>query len=131
MRDLLRELNEWDEWPPAWKPEPGDILVGKVLHYDKGYTPYGEVRTCIVEQDDGERVSLWLSTTVLLDQFKRLRPRIGERIGLKYLGKHPDLGYHRYRLIVDRDEPLDFTPLGGEAKVAAGAGAVDDEDLPF
>jgi hypothetical protein len=74
-------------------------------------------------------VSLWLSTTVLLDQFKRLRPRIGERIGLKYLGVHPDRGYHRYKLLVDREEPLDFTPLGGEAKVAAGA--ADDDEVPF
>lgn len=129
MRDLVRELTEWgDEWPPAWKPKPGDILTGRVLCYDKGVTPYGEVRTCIVEQDDGERVSLWLSTTVLLDQFKRLKPGIGERIGLKYLGKHSDLGYHRYRLVVDREEPLSFEPLGGEAKVASTA---DEKDLPF
>jgi hypothetical protein len=129
MRDLFQELEDYTgEFPPAWKPEPGDILVGKVLHYDKGFSLYGEVRTCIVEQDDGERVSLWLNSTVLLDQFKRLRPRIGERIGLKYLGMHPERGYHRFKLLVDREEPLTFEPLGGEAKVPAGA---DDEDAPF
>ncbi len=76
MRDLRRELMEWDGWPASWRPEPGDVLVGRVLHYDRGFTPYGEVRTCIVEEDDGRRWSVWLSSTVLLDLFKRERPQV-------------------------------------------------------
>lgn len=120
MRDLKRELLEWEDWPPAWRPEPGDVLVGKVLHYDVGHTAYGPVRTCVVERDDGERVALWLSATVLLAEFAKLKPRVGERIGLKYLGIHPDRGYHRWKLVVDRpNEQPDFRPLGGEAVVDA------------
>ena len=77
-----------------------------------GFTSYGSVRTVIVMQENGERVSLWLSSTVLLGLFFRLKPKPGERIGLKYLGKDPKNHYHRYHLIVDRD--VDLTPLGGE-----------------
>jgi hypothetical protein len=128
MRNLLDELENWGDWPAAWRPEAGDILVGKVVRYDRGFTPYSEVRTVTVEKDDGERVAVWLSSTVLLNEFAKQKPKPGERVGLKYLGMHPDRGYHRYKLVVDRDEPLEFTPLGGEAKVAVGA---DDEDAPF
>ncbi|MEJ5370251.1 MAG: hypothetical protein WHT08_18220 [Bryobacteraceae bacterium] len=129
MRDLKRELLEWDGWPESWRPEPGDVLVGTVLRYDVGHTAYGPVRTCTVRTDDGERVAIWLSSTVLLDLFKRERPQVGERIGLRYQGKHPEHGYHRYRLIVDRDEPLSFDPLGGEARVPAAA--AEDDTAPF
>lgn len=130
MRDLFQELEDYTgEFPPAWRPEPGDVLVGKVVRYDRGFTMYGEVRTVTIERDNGERVAVWLSSTVLLNEFAKQKPKPGERIGLKYLGMHPDRGYHRYKLIVDREEPLEFTPLGGEAKVPAGAD--DDEDTPF
>jgi len=39
---------------------------------------------------------------------------VGERIGLKDLGADATKGYYRYRLAVDRDTPVDFSPLGGE-----------------
>jgi len=111
-RDLNQELKNWDGWPEAWKPTAGDVLVGTVESYDTGFTPYGSVRTVIVTQENGERVSLWLSSTVLLDLFNRLKPKPGEKIGLKYMGKDPKKHYHRYHLIVDRE--VDLTPLGGE-----------------
>lgn len=119
-RDLREMLESWDGWPAAWRPEPGDVLVGRVAHYDVGYGAYGPVRTVIVETDAGERVSVWLASVALLGQFAQHKPKVGERIGLKYLGKHPERGYHRYRLVVDREEPTDFTPLGGESSVDAG-----------
>jgi hypothetical protein len=117
MRDLHRELDTWDGYPPAWRPKPGDILVGFIDSFDIGHTSYGPVRTVIVTVEaTNEKVSLWLSSTVLLDQFKRQQPQPREKIGLKYLGKDPDKGYHRYRLLVDRTEPLTFEPLGGEGR---------------
>ena len=114
-RDLTTTLNEWEGFPPAWRPKAGEVLVGEIENYDAGFTPYGEVRTVIVKREDtGERVSVWLSSTVLLGLFNRHKPKRGERIGLKYLGKDPHKGYHRYQLLVDREEPLDFSPHGGE-----------------
>lgn len=113
-RNLTKELHDLEDWPEAWRPEVGDVLVGEILSYDVGFTPYGEVRTVIVKPETGEKVSLWLSSTVLLDLFRRHKPKPGERIGLKYLGKDTKKGYHRYHLIVDRPVETDFTPLGGE-----------------
>jgi hypothetical protein len=90
-----------------------------------GQTEYGEVRTVVVADDNGDEHSVWLFTTVILNEFRKQRPKPGERIGLRYLGKHPEKHYHRYRLMVDRPEPADpFAPLGGEAQV------VEDDDIP-
>jgi hypothetical protein len=116
-RDLERELREWDgTWPECWKPKPGDILVGTVERYSTGQTMYGPCRTVILRRDDGERVSLWLSSKVLLSQFEQHQPRVGERVGVRYHGKHPERGYKRFSLLVDRDQPAepDFSPIGGE-----------------
>src|SRR5215471_17069616 len=103
-RDLHTELATLpDEWPPAWKPVAGEILVGVVQRYAQGPTPYGWVHTVLVtEERTGDVWSLWLSSTVLLQQFQQQRPHPGERIGLKYQGKDPEKGYHKYRLVVDR-----------------------------
>jgi hypothetical protein len=116
MRDLKQELDTWTGYPPAWKPKLGDALVGFIDGYDIGHTPFGAVRTCIVtEEASNKKVSLWLSTTVLLDLFQKHKPKPGEKIGLKYLGKDEEKRYHRYRLLIDRpDEIVDFSPLGGE-----------------
>jgi hypothetical protein len=120
MKNLRSELETWNGWPEAWRPEPGDILVGIIDGYDVGHTAYGPVRTVLLTQDTGGRVSVWLSSTVLLNLFEQHKPKPGERIGLKYLGKDENKGYHRYRLVVDRPG-TDFTPLGGER----------DEAMPF
>jgi hypothetical protein len=115
-RDLERELMEWNgEWPAAWRPREGETLIGRIVRYSTGQSAYGPVHTCIVERADGSRVSLWLSSTVLLSLFQQQRPKVGEQIGLKYCGKHPEKGYRRFHLVVDRPEQEpDFSPLGGE-----------------
>jgi hypothetical protein len=92
------------------------MLVGKVQRYAQGPTPYGWVHTVLVQEErTGDLWSLWLSSTVLLQQFQQQRPQPGERIGLKYQGKDFEKGYHKYRLLVDRPEAADpLALLGGE-----------------
>ncbi len=127
MRDLERELDAWDgSWPASWRPREGDTLVGRIARYGTASGIYGPVRTATVERDNGEQRTVWLSSRVLLALFDEQQPQIGERIGLKYAGRHPEKGYHRYALLVDRpDTPLPaFTPLGGER-------GPDDLDDPF
>jgi len=126
--DLLAQLEEWDgAWPEAWRPKFGEVLTGQVTGYNQAQSVYGPVWVCTVRRDDGEPVAIWLSSAVLLAEFRRLRPKIGERIAVKYAGQHPEKGYNRYRLLVDRPqaEP-DFQPLGGERGEPA-----DDQGAPF
>lgn len=114
-RDLEHELNEFDgRYPPAWKPAAGDVLVGRIVRYGEGRGKFGPIRTAILERSDGSRVSLWIGSEVLLDQFRKARPKAGETVGVKYLGRDEAKGYHRWHVLVDREEEPSFEALGGE-----------------
>jgi len=92
------------------------VLVGVIDRYAIGHTPQGPVRAVIVTAEPtGAQVSLWLSSTILLSLFAQHQPHPGARIGVRYRWSDLDHGYHRWMLIVDRPEALDFSPLGGEA----------------
>jgi hypothetical protein len=126
------------EYPKAWKPKVGELLVGRLICYDSGVTDYGQVPIAIVESDEnGEQRAGWMLHHVLRDEFRKKRPHPGERIGIKRL---PDAakGYKRYVLRVDRREAQvpnfdQFAPTGDVAP--EDQGKLDqpehDGDLPF
>jgi len=119
MRDLRAELDGWDgTYPDAWRPRAGETLVGVVKNYTTAENQYGEVAVCTVsEEETGKAVAVWLSSAVLLSLYKRHKPKVGERIGLKYGGTHPEKGYKLYALVVDRPEEAepDFDSLIGDS----------------
>ena len=138
MSDFREELEAFDgTFPEGWRPKVGDVLVGKILRHDKGSTDYGECKICRMEDEEaGEPRAVWIFHTVLLDEFKKKLPKVGERIGIKRL---PDAakGYRRYVLWVDREEPdvPDFSRFGPpdppERGEAAAGGSHGDEDSEF
>ena len=116
MQNRYNALPRWDDGPPAWQPQPGEVLAGVIDRYTVSDTPQGLVRTVIVtEARTGEQVSLRLASTCLLSLFAQYQPHPGERIDVRYRWNAPDHGYQRWRLLMDRPETLDFSPLGGEA----------------
>ena len=102
LRDRLRE--DTGEYPPSWRPEAGDVVSGELLRYSTAPSIYGEQKVCVIDDEEIGPVTVWLNSTVLLDEFKRLRPKVGETVGIKCHGKHPDKGYWRFRVDVDRGE---------------------------
>ena len=128
-RDLKRELEHFDgTYPQAWQPDPGDILVGKIVKIERAPCRFGAggmTWVLCIEKDEGlGAVSLWLTSTVLLNEFRKLRPKQGERIGIKYLGMRQgaDNTYKAYAIRIDRpEEEPDFEPLGGEERLGRGA----------
>jgi hypothetical protein len=132
MQNRYDALRPWDDGPPAWRPRPGEVLIGVIDRYTISDTPRGLVRTVIViETQTGEQVSLRLASMRLLSLFAQYQPHPGERIDVRYRWNAPDQEYQRWRLRIDHSEGLDFSPLGGEASDEApwnrelhGAGAV-------
>lgn len=115
MQNRYDALRRWDDGPPAWRPRPGEVLVGVIDRYTISDTPRGLVRTVIViETQTGEQVSLHLASMCLLSLFAQYQPRPGDQIDVRYRWKTPDHSYQRWRLFMDRLETLDFSPLGGE-----------------
>lgn len=142
-RDLRGELENFDgEYPPSKILEVGEILVGEILRWETGTTVYGPAPICVLaDEETGEEVSLWILYHVLYDEFRKLQPRTGERIGVKRL-PDSEKGYHRFAVRIDREEGpgsnLDRFPPPGDVppedldKVATGRRALEtDDDLPF
>jgi hypothetical protein len=116
MRNQRDALQHWDDWPPTWRPQPGEVLAGVIDRYAISDTPQGLVRTVVITEElTGEQVILRLASTSLLSLFARHQPHPGERIDVRYRWQAPDHGYQRWRLLMHRPEMLDFSPLGGEA----------------
>lgn len=92
----------------SWKPEPGDMIVGKVERYGMGpETAYG--RSPVVQIKDeatGKSVSVWLSSTVLRNEFVKHDPQPGEVVGIKYFGVRENEGgkYHHFAVMMDRPQ---------------------------
>jgi len=100
--DLLNRLNE--QQPETLRLAPGEVFLGTYVRLEKGHTlEWGEKWIMVLAAPTGELRSLWLLHTVLIDELTKLRPRPGDRIGVKYLGKLQPKngkgpGYHAYRV---------------------------------
>lgn len=108
-RDLRSELERWDGYPESWRPEPGEVLIGTVSRYTTAFATWRGVErehpiAVVRDEESGAEVSVWLIHKVLLEEFRKLRPRPGERVGLRYIGLDKVGGYHRYLVRVDRPE---------------------------
>jgi hypothetical protein len=116
MRNQCAIYRYEDDGPPTWRPQSGEVLTGVIDRYTVSATPQGFVRTVIVtEERTGEQVSLPLASTSLLALFAQYQPHPGERIDVRFRWQAPGHDYQRWSLRIDRPEPLDFSPLGGEA----------------
>lgn len=121
------------------------MLVGEIVRYETGMTEYGEAPIVVVaNEDNGELLSVWLLHQVLLSEFQKLKPKPGERVGIKRLADDPERRYRRYAVRVDREDAgvpdLDRYSAGDvapdhveETVQRSRRAALQDEedDLPF
>jgi hypothetical protein len=145
--DLKDELDSYDgTYPESWTPDVGDIITGELVEYSKGHTDYGGFHIAVIEgtwYKDGEeypgRFSVWLSHTVLIQEFKKHRPEPGEKLGVKRLPDDQEKEYKRYKVKVDRDAPevptFEEGPAPRDQQKAAGdkrrTGGEETGDIPF
>jgi hypothetical protein len=148
-RDLAAELDDDDgTFAESWKPRAGDKITGVLVRYDEAQGAFGPCPVAIIDalNDVGVPypVTVWIGPAMLRSEFKKVKPKPGERIGIKRF-KDSEKGYARYRVIVDRPDEKQFEPNwdalddlsnGDDTQngVRAGAGAApadNNEDLPF
>lgn len=113
--ELLSKLQSWAdegaeedtgrrEYPPAWKPEPGETLVGVLRERRTADTDDGPVGVLELERQDGSRLSVWLSRYVLREEIDRHDPTIGDALAIAYDGKREGKSgreYHAFRVKVE------------------------------
>lgn len=104
---LEDRLDASGEFAPAWRPEPGDKLVGEIVAVSQGRSSWDGRAYPIVtvrNADSGEDRAVHALHSVLLDELTRERPSVGERIGIKYVGEIAGARstYRKYTVVIDR-----------------------------
>lgn len=112
-----------DSFPEPWKPDAGDKLVGQVVEIGERASDYGDGSYPIVTvlTEAGKEFSFHGFHTVAKNELARQRPRVGDRLAVKYFGKDEERGYERYRVIVEHAEPAQNEPVDWDTIEAASA----------
>lgn len=107
------------EYAEAWRPGPGEKIVGEVIALSEREGAFGRYPIVTIRTADGDERALHAFHEVLAGELANLKPKLGDEIGVKYAGKDPEKGYHRYRAErADDGDSFDWgrysAPLGGE-----------------
>ncbi len=108
-----------DSASEPWKPSPGDKLIGSVVDIDERDAGYGLYPIVVVLADDGEQYAFHAFHTVAKSELAKARPVVGDRIGIKYLGKPEGKEYESYKVTVEREagpQQLDWERIGADAE---------------
>lgn len=99
-------------------------FVGVFKRVDSGPSEYGPVPIVVMADQDGKEYGIWLLHAVLRNQFAQQAPKVGELVGIRYLGKKRGASgrdYANYRVAVVRDasaEDFDWSLVSDEAAMA-------------
>jgi hypothetical protein len=129
------------EYAEAWRPEPEERLAGDVVDITRLTSSYDEAAyPCVTirKQDGSGEAAFHAFHTVAKRELSKLRPRVGDTIGIKYLGlKETQDGrkVHVYRA-VSNEARLEFSwgEFTGEGEAEpVNPENVDeaDDDIPF
>lgn len=118
-----------DSFPEPWKPKTGDKLVGEITELDERTSEYGTYPIVSVATDAGDELAFHGFHTVAKNEIARQRPRVGDRIAIKYFGKDEERGYERYRVLVEHATPIEpVEPSWERMEQEAAAELSDAED---
>lgn len=139
-----------NEYAPAWRPDPGDSLVGEIISLDERDGGYGPYPIIGIRRADGTEASFHALHNVAQTELAKLEPRIGETIGIRYRGLVSSANargsYHAYTVKMDRpsasgvnwgrygaEPPADAFASDVPSDVPAPRAAADDDSdpLPF
>jgi hypothetical protein len=117
----------------TWRPNPGDRLIGRVVELDTASSAYGDYPLVVVESDeDNTEYAIHAFRTVLKSELAKRKPKVGDRLAIRYDGKLPGKSYEGYKVAVEYAEPEraaepDWDRMSMEAAAERGGG-VDESD---
>lgn len=88
----MTELEEMDlaldqDYPETVRlDDDNPKVMGEFVRVDFGPSEYGQVPIVVLSRE-GKEYGLWLFHAVLRNQFAKVKPKVGEMVGAKYLGK--------------------------------------------
>lgn len=114
--------------PTTWRPDDAStghskLLIGELVSVEAGHTDWGSKQIAIVRDAGGQLWNVWLLHKVLMDEFARQQPKLGEMLAISYEGKvMPASGgsaYEKYRLVIDRPtSDVDWGSVSSDERAA-------------
>lgn len=101
------------QFPPSWRPNPGESIEGMVKSFsfanDK-FKPGQRVQICNLIKVNGQAVSVWINHAHLKELFGKSFPEIGERIRIERLAdEKPTGGYVKAMYRLTRESTVEAT----------------------
>lgn len=90
------------QYAPGWRPEPGDQIVGEIIAVDTIDGRNGRYQCITLRTEDGD-LAVHAFHKVLAAELDRLRPKVGDTLGVAYYGKEErgERSYHKWRAAVE------------------------------
>ena len=122
--DIHQQLDA--EFAEPWKPKTGDKVIGVITDVTTRDGGYGEYLIVSLKTGGGE-VAVHAFHEVLRAELARIAPKPGDEIGIRYLGKHPEKGYHSYKVARAGTGAFDWGRFSDQDAVEG----VEPDDLGF
>ncbi|MCC6483325.1 MAG: hypothetical protein IT209_00635 [Armatimonadetes bacterium] len=117
-----------ENWTPQ---EEGDMICGFITDIKTVTSDHGEACVLTIADDVLGEMDVFCGRKSLAGQIHKLRPEVGEEIGIRYDGQYQTsfgtVGYN-YTVVIDRN---DRTAPKPQAKAAANPVKAAAEDDPF
>ena len=101
-KDIDQQLDR--EYAEAWRPAPGEKLIGRVVEIGMRNGEFGGYPILTVKRDDGVELALHAFHTVATNELAAAKPQVGEQIAILYRGplKSADgkSSYHGYKVVM-------------------------------
>ncbi len=123
MSDLIAKLKEKEQEKGKksifWRPNPGDILEGRVLAIGSTITSFGDGDYVELETTDGQKITIWLNS-ILKKLVEQEDVSEGDRVAIKFVGvvtssKNKKRAYKDYVLVKDTEATEDAPETEPEA----------------
>jgi hypothetical protein len=117
----------------AWMPNEGEVIEGTILTIDTGASAYGPYPIVTIRPDGGdEPQAVHCFHQAIRGQLARVQPKVGDPIGIKYLGRkkstaNPNQSYAVYRVISEGAGGYDWSRDNPDAVPAE----VDADTPPY
>lgn len=120
----------------AWRPEPGDRVIGKVVGLDERQGDYEPYPVVTIQTSTNELVAVHGFHSVLKNELAKLAPQVGDEVGIVYKGKtEPKTKggneYENYKVVIERGDGSAPTTPDWAAHQASAKAEMGEDEEPF
>ena len=126
---LKDKLDEEYEQVDAWRPQPGQELIGTIVRINDRKTDQGVYPVVTIREADGSKLAFHAFHAVAKTRLAEENPLPGDEMAIRYLGEQEgkNFTYHNYRIVVEHNQ----MPTKDAENVAATQQEKEDGEIPF